>query len=72
MSCVSTCDICGREEREIDCGDIDHFKVKKEFHSWWDHGWERIDICTDCLRKIRKAVRNKNKEERSNECNDCA
>ena len=61
MGCVRTCDICGREEREIDYGRIEHYKMKKENRNpdLFEPSWERLDICDECMREIQRAVKNK-------------
>ena len=51
------CDLCKKE-----MGSGADVKIKyKAKRKWWaypcDEGWERIDICADCLEKIIKVVK---------------
>ena len=55
MSKIVRCDICGRTSVEVD--NITQFKMKRKWHDWYESGWERIDICSDCEREIRLKVR---------------
>lgn len=58
MSKIKICDICKRRNNKFDCF-VESYKVKKkDDDSIFDllFCWERIDICTDCLREIRKIV----------------
>lgn len=56
MSLVRTCDVCYRDQYECS---IVTYKVKKENYSSifvWD-AWDNVDICTECLREIRRIVK---------------
>ena len=59
MSYVKRCDIC--ERTKMDGIIFENYKVKQRKHLWngteYFSGWEEIDICKDCLEKIRKGVR---------------
>ena len=62
MGLIRRCDNCYRNESECS---IETYKVKKENYSEifiWD-AWEKVDICTDCLREIRKIVLKGKKDE---------
>lgn len=58
MALILKCDICERTYDEVTdnlCrkGDIIRHKVKREWILHHERGWEKIDICTDCLKQIR-------------------
>lgn len=57
---VILCDIC--KNRIIgDDGDIKiKYRAKRKWYSWYEDGWDKIDICANCLNKIISA------KERSN------
>lgn len=61
MSKIVRCDICGRTSTEVP--NITQFKMKRKWHDWYESGWERIDICSDCEREIRLKVRKDSEEE---------
>lgn len=49
---VIFCDIC--KNRLIgDSGDIRiKYRAKRKWYLWFESGWDRIDICADCLDRI--------------------
>lgn len=55
MSQIYKCDICRRTANEG--ADIEHYKMKKEVYSWHEKWWSKLDICRDCLQKIRDSVK---------------
>lgn len=45
------CDICKKEIG--DDGDIRiKYRAKRKWCQWHEEGWDKIDICSDCLNKI--------------------
>lgn len=64
---TTTCDICGRSKNEDAFIIMYKFKVKKERYEWKRIGckrWAIIDVCSDCLRELRKISREKGKGEK--------
>lgn len=51
---ILKCDICGRTGDYIN--PIEKFKIKRYKYRI---GWERIDICSDCLRNFKKVAKGK-------------
>ena len=52
---VIFCDICKNKIIGTD-GDIRiKYRAKRKWYLWFESGWEKIDICSDCLREIIKA-----------------
>jgi len=51
---VCKCDICGRVEGNVD---IEHYKLKKKVHNWYESSWDYLDVCTDCIMDIRIRVK---------------
>lgn len=50
------CDICNRTEYDMPIlAPISRYKLKRD--NEFGYGWERMDICEDCMREIRKKVR---------------
>jgi hypothetical protein len=49
------CDIC--KDRIIGCdGDIRlKYKAKRRWYLWYEGGWNKIDICDNCLNQIIRA-----------------
>ena len=58
------CDICGRSPGSMS---MEQFKVKKMSYSWHEKGWERIDVCTDCLYYLRSALKHRADEDKISE-----
>lgn len=49
------CDIC-KNKIIGDDGDMKiKYRAKRKWYSWYECGWDRIDICANCLNKIIKA-----------------
>jgi hypothetical protein len=49
---VVFCDIC-KEKIIGDDGDIRiKYRAKRKWDLWYEGGWNRIDICANCLTKI--------------------
>ena len=49
---VVFCDIC-KEKIIGDDGDIRiKYRAKRKWYLWYEGGWNRIDICANCLTKI--------------------
>ena len=49
------CDLCKRE-LYMD-GDMKfNYKAKVQWSSWYEWGWEKADICSDCLDRIIHAI----------------
>lgn len=44
------CDLC--EERTPDAKIKYRYKAKRRWCLWWEEGWEKIELCEDCLKKI--------------------
>ena len=45
------CDIC----KKTICNEGDlkiKYRAKRKWNLWYESGWERIDICSNCLNKI--------------------
>ena len=48
---IQVCDLCRAELFKE--GDVKiKYKAKRFWVSWYEAGWEHIDICQDCLKKI--------------------
>ena len=59
---VIICDIC-REKIFNDDGDINiKYQAKRKWYLWCEGGWERIDICANCLNKIISAKKENESE----------
>ena len=60
---IKVCDNCRRTQNEVDFN-IYSFKVKRQnlFHP---KRWNRVDICYDCLREIRRIAKDKNNNSRN-------
>lgn len=56
---MHVCDICQRNQPDAK---IKYkYRGKKVWYSLYEHGWEKIELCQDCLDKIIKA-KSENKE----------
>ena len=44
------CDLC--EERTPDAKIKYRYKAKRRWFLWYEEGWNRIELCEDCLMKI--------------------
>ena len=52
---VIFCDIC-KNKIIGDDGDVRiKYRAKRRWWLWYESGWERIDICANCLDKIIRA-----------------
>lgn len=52
---VVFCDICKNKIIGTN-GDVRiKYRAKRKWYLWYESGWERIDICADCLTEIIKA-----------------
>ena len=50
------CDFCS--EPIVSAGDL---IIKEKWISWHESGWQRLDVCIDCAKKIRSFIKeNKN------------
>lgn len=49
------CDICKNKIIGNDGDIIIRYKAKRRWYLWMEGGWEKIDICANCLRLIIKA-----------------
>ena len=47
------CDIC--KHNQPDAKIKYKYRAKKAWCSWWENGWDKIELCQDCLDKIIKA-----------------
>lgn len=48
------CDICGREFKNY--SEIDKYKIKKEWHSWGESGWDKLEVHQACLEAMCKEI----------------
>ena len=47
---MHVCDICKRNQPDAK---IKYkYRAKKDWYSWYEKGWNRIELCQDCLYKI--------------------
>ena len=44
------CDLC--EERSPDAKIKYRYKAKRRWFLWYEEGWDRIELCQECLEKI--------------------
>lgn len=49
------CDLC--EEQSPDAKIKYKYKAKRRWFSWYEEGWDKIELCEDCLTKIINAKR---------------
>ena len=64
MAKVLVCDICKRSHKEVGIlVDIETYALKRK--RAYTSGWDKYDICDDCVREIRLKVR-KDSEVQSN------
>lgn len=50
---MHVCDLCKRNQPDAK---IKYkYRAKKAWSSWCDNGWDRIELCQDCLDKIIQA-----------------
>lgn len=55
------CDICGEE---IKCGDYStNYKLKREWNSWHERGWENLHTHVRCWKELCKYIRERKIEE---------
>lgn len=47
---VKVCDLC--EARYPDAKIKYRYKAKRRWFSWYEEGWDKIELCTECLEKI--------------------
>lgn len=57
---IHVCDICN--QNQPDAKIKYKYRAEKAWHLWWEDGWEKIELCQDCLDKIIKANKTKSKE----------
>ena len=60
MSYQLICDLCKKPLRSG--GRAFKFKIKEEWCSWDDHGWNYIDVHEDCLKKLLNGTKENNDE----------
>ena len=49
---IRVCDIC-KKKMVYNSSDIKiKYRAYRRWEIWYESGWNRIDICTDCLNKI--------------------
>lgn len=49
---IRICDIC-KKKMVYNSSDIKiKYRAYRRWEIWYEGGWNRIDICTDCLNKI--------------------
>ena len=51
---IQVCDICREPMREV----THKIKIKKKWHSWYESGWDKMDLCEECADKIIYAIQN--------------
>lgn len=61
MAEVLQCDICRRTKHDM-CilVDIERYALKRA--NKYSMGWEKLDICDDCIREIRNKVKRGDKD----------
>ena len=61
MGYIKICDLCGKP---IQGEPQKHYrrKIKQRWTSWWESGWETIDVHEECVKKLFDAVHDKTKE----------
>lgn len=60
------CDLCKRELHKE--GDMKFkYKAKTRWISWYESGWEKADICSECLRRIIYAINMRTEKAESEE-----
>lgn len=45
---IHVCDICKKNIPDVKI----KYKAKRQWTSWYEYGWERIELCQECLDKI--------------------
>ncbi len=50
---MHVCDIC--KDNFPDAKIKYKYRAKKVWYSWYERGWDRIELCQDCLDKIIEA-----------------
>lgn len=52
---IHVCDICKRNQPDAK---IKYkYRAKKAWSLWCESGWDKIELCQDCLEKIIEAVK---------------
>lgn len=55
------CDICGKEICSYEFST--RYKIKKEWNSWHEYGWERLHVHNDCWLNMCKYIRERKDNE---------
>lgn len=55
------CDICGQEIKANE--EATRWKLKKEWHSWYEYGWERLHVHNDCWLDMCQYIRERRKSD---------
>lgn len=48
------CDLCGKEITYT--ADEREYKIKRRWHSGFDNGWEKLNVHTECVKRLYEEI----------------